>query len=115
MDVIWFQWLALDGSLAAEEQRTRLVDYSKALLQEQLVTTTTSMLAETCPPATPRAGLLESVHAPVFVPRPDDVYQTSNKHQNHDDDQYSYPDGLVLHIFVILIMRFSASESDPTQ
>ena len=48
VDVIWFQWLALDAT--AEEPRTRLVDLTKALMQEHLVslkphTVTVNLLA----------------------------------------------------------------------
>ena len=35
VDVLWFHWLA--QAPTAEEQRTRLVDLTKALLQEHLV------------------------------------------------------------------------------
>ena len=39
VDVLWLQWLAAEGGPSAEERRGRLVELTKALVQEHLVRT----------------------------------------------------------------------------
>jgi hypothetical protein len=101
VDVLWIHWLA--QAPTAEEQRTRLVDLTKALLQEHLVRLhpaasvhvyVSRLVSEqaACSPICCASTSYPGFAMVLLCGRMMQL-QTSNKHPNTDDDQYSYPDG----------------------